>query len=371
VENSVVGAPCGVMDRMASACGEANKLLAMPAEVLGLVDIPSHIRFRGIDSGLRYSIRGADYGSVRIGAFMGRKMIKSTASDIFLQSYSNGNGNNLDELEEFEAIYSNNLSDTLSGEAFLTKYDHHNDPVIVIYNKRPCGVKAATRHPIYENFPVKVCAGMNPFEGSALGMSLLEFFAEARALLTMATTHHGKLKTLKYRLARELHTNLVVSERRIRKHATSQRYKKSKKYQMVEEARSLLHKKVRQRRASPVLVSKADDSRLQSKMASFSSQSTPKESDTAKVSESNVKTQQLGRDPGLLTGRFIFNMCTMKVILASIIALAITAGDGLGLLKWRMQSKDASAVPLTSNFLYVFVSMFDDSLILLEVAKMG
>jgi len=29
VENHVVGAPCGVMDQMASACGEANKLLAM------------------------------------------------------------------------------------------------------------------------------------------------------------------------------------------------------------------------------------------------------------------------------------------------------------------------------------------------------
>ncbi|PWA63909.1 arabinose kinase [Artemisia annua] len=180
VENSVVGAPCGVMDQMASACGEANKLLAMvcqPAEVLGLVDIPSHIRFWGIDSGLRHSIGGADYGSVRIGAFMGRKMIKSTASDISSQSYSNGNGNNLDELEEygiellhdeasldylcnltphrFEAIYSNNLPDTLSGEAFLTKYDHHSDPVTVIDKKRSYGVKAATRHPIYENFRVK------------------------------------------------------------------------------------------------------------------------------------------------------------------------------------------------------------------------
>lgn len=74
------------MDQMASACGEANKLLAMvcqvtfsncclngsiyilltrrhepvlllpvqPAEVLGLVDIPGHIRFWGIDSGIRH-----------------------------------------------------------------------------------------------------------------------------------------------------------------------------------------------------------------------------------------------------------------------------------------------------------------------------
>lgn len=29
-------------------------------------------------------------------------------------------------------------------------------------------------------------------------MSLLECFAESGALLTMATTHHGELKTLKY-----------------------------------------------------------------------------------------------------------------------------------------------------------------------------
>lgn len=34
VENHVVGAPCGVMDQMTSACGEANKLLAMVCQVL-------------------------------------------------------------------------------------------------------------------------------------------------------------------------------------------------------------------------------------------------------------------------------------------------------------------------------------------------
>lgn len=33
VENHVVGAPCGVMDQMASACGEADKLLAMICQV--------------------------------------------------------------------------------------------------------------------------------------------------------------------------------------------------------------------------------------------------------------------------------------------------------------------------------------------------
>lgn len=33
VENLVVGAPCGIMDQMAAACGEAYKLLAMVCQV--------------------------------------------------------------------------------------------------------------------------------------------------------------------------------------------------------------------------------------------------------------------------------------------------------------------------------------------------
>uniref|UniRef100_A0A2P2MS79 L-arabinokinase-like isoform X2 n=1 Tax=Rhizophora mucronata TaxID=61149 RepID=A0A2P2MS79_RHIMU len=102
VENLIVGAPCGVMDQMTSACGEANKLLAMvcqPAEVIGLVEIPSHIRFWGIDSGIRHSVGGADYGSVRIGSFMGRQMIKSTASTILSRSSCTVNGSTTDDLD--------------------------------------------------------------------------------------------------------------------------------------------------------------------------------------------------------------------------------------------------------------------------------
>lgn len=59
VENHVVGAPCGVMNQMASACGEANKLLAMvcqPAEVLGLVEIPPCVQIWGIDSEIKHSV---------------------------------------------------------------------------------------------------------------------------------------------------------------------------------------------------------------------------------------------------------------------------------------------------------------------------
>ncbi|KAL3534972.1 hypothetical protein ACH5RR_003433 [Cinchona calisaya] len=186
VENHIVGAPCGVMDQMASACGEANKLLAMvcqPAEVIGLVEIPPHIRFWGIDSGIRHSVGGADYGSVRVGAFMGRKIVKSTASVQI--SYSNldndpsqqVNGNTLDEREKdgknlleteasldylcnlsphrYEAVYIDKLPEFLQGQEFLDKYINHEDSVTAIDKKHNYAVRAPTRHPIYENFRVK------------------------------------------------------------------------------------------------------------------------------------------------------------------------------------------------------------------------
>ncbi|KAK7320756.1 hypothetical protein VNO77_30525 [Canavalia gladiata] len=179
VENHIVGAPCGVMDQMASACGEANKLLAMicqPAEIVGLVEIPSHIRVWGIDSGIRHSVGGADYGSVRIGTFMGMKMIKAGASQELTEMCA-ANGLNYDEVEQddiellkqeasldylcnlsphrFEALYAKRIPESIVGEAFLGEYKNHNDPVTIIDQKRTYSVRAPTMHPIYENFRVK------------------------------------------------------------------------------------------------------------------------------------------------------------------------------------------------------------------------
>ncbi|KAL0426699.1 UNVERIFIED_CONTAM: L-arabinokinase [Sesamum latifolium] len=179
VENHVVGAPCGVMDQMASACGEENKLLAMlcqPAEVLGHVEIPSHVRFWGIDSGIRHSVGGADYGSVRIGTFMGRKMIKSMASKQLSSSQKKVEGMNNDETDEHgkdllqaEAAldylcnlsphryesYVHRLPEFLPGNEFIENYDHHDDSITIIDKKCSYAVRAPTRHPIYENFRVK------------------------------------------------------------------------------------------------------------------------------------------------------------------------------------------------------------------------
>ncbi|KAI3972227.1 hypothetical protein MKX01_034920, partial [Papaver californicum] len=183
----------------------------------------------------------------------------------------------------------------------------------------------------------EVGAGTNPLEGAALGMSVLESFAEAGAFLTIATTHHGELKTLKYsndafenacmefdevklkptykilsgipgrsnainiaqklglpnividdarelygtasaeidrviydmeqfkqdfrdhtheaqhyiRLSKVLHENLLAAKQRITEHETVQKYKKMREvYEAAAVARSLIHKKLREFRAS-------------------------------------------------------------------------------------------------------------------------
>src|SRR5215468_10441087 len=82
VENRVAGAPCGVMDQMTASCGEANRLLALrcqPAELLGMTAIPDEVAFWGLDSGVRHAVTGADYGSVRVGAFIGYRIIAEVA----------------------------------------------------------------------------------------------------------------------------------------------------------------------------------------------------------------------------------------------------------------------------------------------------
>lgn len=55
-----MGAPCGVMDQMASSLGDEQALMAMscqPAEVEPEVPIPPHLKFWGLDSGLRHRQR--------------------------------------------------------------------------------------------------------------------------------------------------------------------------------------------------------------------------------------------------------------------------------------------------------------------------
>ena len=166
VENLVVGAPCGVMDQMTSACGEANQLLSLvcqPAELRGSIRLPEDLAVWGLDSGTRHSIGGGDYGSVRAGTYMGYRIIADLAGFRVEQRERqivindprwHGYLANLTPAE-FEQGFSLMLPDSLSGAEFLERYGGTTDRVTRIEEDRTYAIRAPTAHAVYESFRVQ------------------------------------------------------------------------------------------------------------------------------------------------------------------------------------------------------------------------
>lgn len=186
VENEVVGAPCGVMDQMTTACGEEDKLLALlcqPAELLGTVTLPREVAVWGIDSGERHSVGGGDYTSVRVGAFMGYRMIAEAAGLEVSEETSSqcvhiadakwmGYLANLSP-SEFEHDYNAHLPERIRGDEFLARYRGTTDRVTRVEPERVYAVRAPTAHPVYENFRVRAFAELLKGEISERRMELL------------------------------------------------------------------------------------------------------------------------------------------------------------------------------------------------------
>jgi L-arabinokinase len=168
VENLVAGAPCGVMDQMTAACGQADRLLALlcqPGELQGTIKLPDELGVWGIDSGIRHSVGGADYSTVRTAAFMGYRMIADMAGLRCDETEIEGLVHIDDHRwsgylanitpEEFEQSYAAQLPRQMSGEEFLRRYQGITDQVTKVRRDRTYPVYQATRHPIYEH--ARVC----------------------------------------------------------------------------------------------------------------------------------------------------------------------------------------------------------------------
>lgn len=150
-ENLVVGAPCGIMDQIAVTSGKREKLthiLCRPGNIMGSVDIPAGTAFVGINSMVKHSVGGAAYGDVRIGAFMGKRMINCARVQMnerpvdYLTEIS---------VDEFEQKYRAILPQTMVGSAFLEQYQTHEDPITKIQPDATYRVQGPTAHPVYEN----------------------------------------------------------------------------------------------------------------------------------------------------------------------------------------------------------------------------
>ena len=171
-ENLVVGAPCGVMDQMTAACGTAGELLALrcqPAELEPGVALPAGLEVWGIDSGIRHAVSGADYGVVRVGAFMGYRILADLVG-LSVQACGPGRvaiadprwGGYLANLapSEWEQHYAARLPVSLSGAAFLAQYGGTNDTVTQVEAAQTYAVRAPTAHPVYEHQRVRLFRAM-------------------------------------------------------------------------------------------------------------------------------------------------------------------------------------------------------------------
>jgi galactokinase len=173
VENLVACAPCGVMDQMTAACGEEGRLLALlcqPGELKGTVELPRELSVWGIDSGIRHSVGGSDYATVRTAAFMGYRIIAEIAGLRVCEAGSAGRVRVEDPLwrgylaniapAEFEEKYAAHLPARMSGAEFLERYRGITDEVTAVNPSQFYPVRQATRHPVYERARVEAFAAV-------------------------------------------------------------------------------------------------------------------------------------------------------------------------------------------------------------------
>lgn len=160
VENLIVGAPCGLMDQMTSACGRSDHLMQMlcqPGTVEAHISLPNELAFYGIDSGIRHSVGGSDYAHVRISTYIAYRILAEQCD--FPVWYEEGRACIRDErwqnyfgnmsVTEWETLR-DHIPEEISGADFIERYQATHDTVTqvdpaVIYHPR-----VAADHPVYE-----------------------------------------------------------------------------------------------------------------------------------------------------------------------------------------------------------------------------
>ena len=150
-ENLVVGAPCGIMDQITVTSGRQGKLthiLCRPGSIMGEIEVPPGTAFVGINSMVKHSVAGAEYGDVRIGAFMGKRIINEMLSQCGEKPVQF-----LTELTEdsFDGKCREALPEAMVGSQFLERYKSHDDPITEIQPDAVYRILGPTAHPVYEN----------------------------------------------------------------------------------------------------------------------------------------------------------------------------------------------------------------------------
>ncbi len=174
VENEIVGAPCGLMDQLASHHGVAGELLPIqcqPAKLHASVSIPEDLIFERVDSGVTHSVAGEAYATARAAAFMGYGILAAqsgTTEDQLLQARESGDWTKLPQggylanfdAKQFEETLESTLPETMLGSEFISSGYISIDQAISIDPSQTYPVRAAAAHPVYENACIRQFASL-------------------------------------------------------------------------------------------------------------------------------------------------------------------------------------------------------------------
>ncbi|CAF0869428.1 unnamed protein product [Rotaria sordida] len=150
VENHIVGSSCGFMDQMTCVHARANHLYSLlcqhiPNPPFHNVTLPINIQLFGIDSGVKRSTASSAYRRIRTATFMGRKLMNLPDNIHHLCQIS---------LSKFNNQYRMLLPEKMFGSDFISS--SHLDPLTPIDSNEIYPLRAATAHPIEENFRVQL-----------------------------------------------------------------------------------------------------------------------------------------------------------------------------------------------------------------------
>jgi len=159
VEHRIVGAPCGIMDQVTSCLGESGSLLRLrcqPHELQPPLRLPEGIRIVGINSNVKHSIGGGQYGRTRCAAFMGHKIILdrmrrmgAAAGRVLVADPMQGYLANLDP-DDYKRLFRPYVPERLKGGEFLLQYGSTVDKVTRVEPDHIYSVQRATDHHVLE-----------------------------------------------------------------------------------------------------------------------------------------------------------------------------------------------------------------------------
>lgn len=168
VENRVVGAPCGIMDQVTSCAGRDGLLLRMlcqPHTLLPDLPLPAGIRFVGINSNIKHSVGGGQYGKTRCAAFMGHKIIFSKMQQLghaagkeLARDPMNGYLANL-PLDDYKRYFRQYLPKQMKGIDFLNQYGPTIDTATAVHPDHEYTVQQAADHHVFEAHRVRNFVG--------------------------------------------------------------------------------------------------------------------------------------------------------------------------------------------------------------------